>query len=447
MSNYIVSKAPEMYGGKQADWLNQSARLVEGTTQRFRKALDDGDNLLDLFHETITTLGEERKRIAQEHKTENANLFGHLRIHPPIQHLFSLTPLSHAYADYRPRVAQMIQEDLSDIIEDNDTFMTDEYFTEFDPINGKTSMISYSLFNSTNSKKWFIKKNDETVYREICARCGIPVKENLQGLDLITEFSTDLEKAQLLHEHTPEYYNRIKLTSIFVKILNHDYPIPTDWILASRTTQKEGKTLAQTDYLVWLPLDRDGTIIDAIENEAPVFIIHQDRFLIEQSLSEIAAIFKRAIEHDPSDRDGLIQIVGEFQYLFADAMPYCRGSAAISEIFERAIFRCHGYELEYQESKMVNLEALTLDEQAFLEEYPQMITLSLTNPSAGPQHPQPQQTVEPVRPIALQPVAPHAVSTHGSSSLDGRQAIPLLRGSLRVQNNGTTQSAFSSFPG
>lgn len=64
-----------------------------------------------------------------------------------------------------------------------------------------------------------------------------------------------------------------------------------------------------------------------------------------------------------------------FSYELAHAMPFARGSAAVAEWFEQAIYRFHGYELSYDNSKMVNLEALTTMLPEYFNNYDSLIKL------------------------------------------------------------------------
>lgn len=57
-------------------------------------------------------------------------------------------------------------------------------------------------------------------------------------------------------------------------------------------------------------------------------------------------------------------------------MPFERGSAAIEEWIEMIIYRYHQCELEYKSGISINMEALTLLMDKFIEKYASMIKLT-----------------------------------------------------------------------
>jgi hypothetical protein len=71
------------------------------------------------------------------------------------------------------------------------------------------------------------------------------------------------------------------------------------------------------------------------------------------------------------ERDPLRLKLAELHWVFANAMPYSRGSAAIVEMFIDAMWRYHGYEVP-PKVPGVNLdcEALSRTEEDFARHYP-----------------------------------------------------------------------------
>lgn len=87
-------------------------------------------------------------------------------------------------------------------------------------------------------------------------------------------------------------------------------------------------------------------------------ILHQDRFLLKETLNEIAKIFKQAMQWDRSQPiQALKNDVGLFRYLFAHAMPFSRGSAAVAEWIEKLIYRAHHFDCQHATHTMGDLEA------------------------------------------------------------------------------------------
>lgn len=82
----------------------------------------------------------------------------------------------------------------------------------------------------------------------------------------------------------------------------------------------------------------------------------------------LADIFKACLDSD--SLTSLQKNIAIFRYLFAHACPYERGSAAVSEWIEKAIYLYKGYEVQYPEGYRIDLEAMTsLDLSEFVKDY------------------------------------------------------------------------------
>ena len=114
--------------------------------------------------------------------------------------------------------------------------------------------------------------------------------------------------------------------------------------------------------------------IDDMVADFEVIVIHQDSQWIEGFLEKISEVYQQAIQWT-GYIDSLMQMMALFRYEFAHCMPFHRGSAAIAEWMETAIYRYHGFEnFDYNPDKMVDLEALISNYDDFLLNYPSMIT-------------------------------------------------------------------------
>jgi hypothetical protein len=115
-------------------------------------------------------------------------------------------------------------------------------------------------------------------------------------------------------------------------------------------------------------------------SDLPIMILHQDLYLMEDTLSDIDTIFQRAVTWDKQTQDinELINDVGSIRYLLAHSMPYIRGSAAIAEWLEESIYKSHDLNMQRVPGKSSDLEAFaspTLD--TFMnEKYTSTIELS-----------------------------------------------------------------------
>ncbi|MBP9841138.1 MAG: hypothetical protein KBC64_01780 [Simkaniaceae bacterium] len=109
-----------------------------------------------------------------------------------------------------------------------------------------------------------------------------------------------------------------------------------------------------------------------------VHLIHQDTPLIAPTLKKISTIFEKIILLNREDLPKLQEEMALFRYLFAHCCPFGRGSAAIGEWFERALYAYHGFEITHSTEKSGDLEALTaISFEQFRDGYPStLLTLS-----------------------------------------------------------------------
>jgi hypothetical protein len=106
--------------------------------------------------------------------------------------------------------------------------------------------------------------------------------------------------------------------------------------------------------------------------------IHQDPFLIEQTLDAIGKIFEKIVslkqinEQPDHNLNHKVQLVGQIRYLYAHAMPWTRGSASIGEMIETSLMRSLGVTRYPVITKSgTDLDAYALPYGKFLEKYTQ----------------------------------------------------------------------------
>lgn len=373
MSSYVVSRAPQMYGGVQEAWLREVERVVQHTTEELRSAVDGGRNLVELFNETLKTLSNWRAKCAFLTNTPLAEMFGIRRdqYESGIVH----TPLTGPYQEYRQRLMDRIVHDISSTCLQNfpaiSTFSKISEATTFD---SKTSFWKYHIYTWQNRDEWYLPPEYET-YQKMCSLCELPcIREEFDELPF-TQFITNIDKLKRLKERAPEYYNRLRISKIFCEMQPYCDCFGLALIHVERISQRSGTDIAQNEYMTTVPEIKVVNVIEEMKSSSPIVMMHQDVFRIESSLNEVAQLFKKCMEQNAQDKQALMAAVAEFNYSFSDTMPLVRGSAAVCEVFEQTIYRYHGYRLEYKPHCWVNLEALTTDERTFVDQYPSMISL------------------------------------------------------------------------
>ena len=109
---------------------------------------------------------------------------------------------------------------------------------------------------------------------------------------------------------------------------------------------------------------------DTIEEKIPhgIRLDHTAPSQLLKLMPHIAHQFEKILQMS-SDDPHLMREMAFFQYLMAHACPFLRGSAAICEWFEMALFATHGFQVQYKPETCINLEALTTALPDFVESY------------------------------------------------------------------------------
>jgi hypothetical protein len=152
------------------------------------------------------------------------------------------------------------------------------------------------------------------------------------------------------------------------------------YVLATNRLEVDGKLYAMSQYLTWMYCDYSEDPVDRMVKHSKVMVIHQDTFLIETTVKNIAKIFKESVLWN-RDKDSLADLknkVALLRYEFAHSMPFVRGSAAIAEWLEAAIYHHHGFtEFRHSKTSLTDLEALTsLTLEDFMKRYESTFLLS-----------------------------------------------------------------------
>lgn len=374
MSNYVVAQEPSFYGGQQENYMEQIEQLTERAALRFHQAIDAGEDLTALFHETLAFFGNERNRIAREHETEFAEAFGTRRDRCNLIRLSSITELVGVYYEYGKKMMDVFADHLLSNLDEEGRFTESQFTWLYEAEEGEILALEYSIYNAANADEWAFNPSWEE-YQRLCIICSIPCEQTDFEENKFSLFTRNVNVARTLNERSPIDYHKLKLWGV-IEYLKEEYQaVARDWIFVKKRSEANNQNSALSQFITWIP-NGDEEPVSLMFCYAAVTIIHQDWTLIDSSLNGIAQIFKQALECDRNAIEELKTLSAKFQYRIADTMPFRRGSAAVSEIFERAIYRYHQYRLEYNPDCWVNLEAITSLEDDFISEYGSMIILT-----------------------------------------------------------------------
>jgi hypothetical protein len=149
------------------------------------------------------------------------------------------------------------------------------------------------------------------------------------------------------------------------------------YIVGEVDIQIEKKKILLSEYITWANQDGKTDPLEQLKNST-IIILHQDAGSINSTLDEIAKVFDKALKWTPQQKEQVLKNhVAFIRYLFAHAMPYQRGSAAIAEWLERAIYASHGFECTHSGKTMGDMEAFIAPTwDVFEEKYAETVTLT-----------------------------------------------------------------------
>ncbi len=380
MSSYVSNLEPTKFNTPQSAYSEETERAVQKTTERFQSAVKAGEDLTKLFHETLANLGEARRAIARKYAGPDGKYsqtspedFGARR-----DLMFRgpnvLTPLHGPYQKHNENLLVVFKRYLSEMKHTENGFTETKLKVNFPPCLGKDSSLEFFIMNETNKKEWLLEFN----LKKLCELCEVaPPKTPEESEACFRSIYSNKETMGKLKQVAPEEYKKIKLRQAIFEVKKNHRVAATDFVLVTARIQLGDKMCALSQYLAWMHRDLKNDPVETMNSV--ITIIHEDPFLIEPMLNEISHTFKEALEC--KEVPLLKQKVALLQYQLAHTMPFIRGSAAVAEWLEEAIYRSHGFQIIYLKPKgTVNLEALTSSLPQFMENYESMIDLrSLPN--------------------------------------------------------------------
>jgi hypothetical protein len=388
-SSYIIDQNPGKYGGYQRDYQEQARSAIAMGSRKITEAPKERSALIELFFQILDDFAKRRQSIAKEHDTPDWEQFGCRRYLEGRE--FYHTILDHEYQRYNAKPLSWLADKMQ-------PFSLEQRGSSKLTRRGEESSFNRNIF-------WEVEILESNTLEQL-QWSSLPKTSSLPP-----EYPVDLEKKRFdegglssedqkewrdhlkrFKERYPDVYKRIKMASYFNELQkNFPSPNPSDpldllmkegnlksfFALGTIRLEVEGKMYAVSQVLTWLYRDFKQHPIERMKKNSTVMILHQDVFLIDATLREIAKIFAQAVLCDKKELNELKSRIALFRYYFAHAMPFERGSAAIAEWFETALYAHHQLILHYNREKMVDLEALTTYSLSeFVEKYDSMIELT-----------------------------------------------------------------------
>lgn len=390
-STYIIDRNPGKFGGQQADFVARSRAAIAMGLRKISETVKDEKNLTDLFFTLLNDFEALRGEIAHAHGTKDADKFGRKRAEDGVSdHYF--TYLDQEYGDYGRKLLLLLQGHLRGMKIERKSPGREIKKIE-DPTTGSTFEIEVLDYDDLVRHHWHAPIASEHLPE------GFPIdllEKKAQSQTLKPAERRKLRGAfRQFKESAPELYKRFKMNTLILQI-QHDFPSPkvtqlpggghhidgeegnlkSFYVLGTARLMVGEKRFATTQYLTWLYRDFSMHPADRMLRDSTIMVIHQDVFLMQETLQEIARIFAKAVLWDRQDLNDLKRQVGLFRAYFAHNMPCERGSAAMGDWFEALLYAMHDYEVEHEHKKMVDLETLTTPLlSVFLKNYEAMTIL------------------------------------------------------------------------
>jgi len=369
----MISRDPTRFGGQQQAFVDASNAIVKNAAGQFRNASAQSQDLIQLFFRTLDSFAASRHNIAVSHKTPDVELFGIRRDRKEFFGPLFATVLGGPYSEYNDRLLPVIQKQLRRMEHDVFDFQQTKSQVYSERSLGRRTMMDYSILTQ-EVNSWQNINYSEEDYERLYKLCEATPDDEEHPYPHLTKNITAMQK---LREKSPNDYRRLTLLTALQK-LRRMYPdyLKSDWIHVAVRSPINGKMRDLSEYLTWANRDFVEDPVDHMTGRSIVAILHQDPFLLETMLDDLAKIFKNVIAWDGKNLKSLKDQVALFRYEFSHAAPFRRGSAAVAEWFERALYGAHGFKVAYNPDKMVDLEALTSSLKEFVDNYDSMITLT-----------------------------------------------------------------------
>lgn len=357
---------PEEFEPRQKEFAERSEELITHASRMIgivlRRPIDDIRKLFDTF---IDRLADSRRRIAMGARTPNARLFG-----LPYGGDEGVFPYTHLIGPYEAinniavsRVLQLLRE----------TQPCSNTVTVKEVVLGRTFSYKVEVLES----RAVASMQEETFERLYAYHAK-------EGDLKMPAYEMQLQ----MKKKDPGLYRLDKLTSQIYRIKKAFPEISSGgrriekhrkekFVIVSMRTEMNRKMVATARLITWI----NDRILKG-KARPVVTVFPQDIYLHDFSIGLCSKIFHRIIQWDRNEATyhDFRKDVALMRYLLAVATPRIRGSAAIGEWLEGAIYRFHQYGLKYHPSyqrQSVDLDAITAPLfSEFLEKYNRLVITS-----------------------------------------------------------------------
>jgi hypothetical protein len=373
----------ERFPERQRAFLEAKRRIISETAEEIQRPTSAYPSL---FHDLLKSLGDKRQKIALEAGSPDVQLFGKLTGDLEDGYL-PFTELQGIYQKANEVALKHLKDHMQPMRRTLKEFI-DTTKEVRETVHGRSFSTKIEILGAKEMQQFA-----EDISQEMVTQFGLKLKQERPEI-------TDYQSLEELKKQYPDLYRQMKMHFYANKLITI-FPRPTldfatkmvasgnpanlksDYVLVTMRTEIAGKMVATNQWFTWLyrnfmrdPIER---MVDPDYRPA-ILVLHEDLFLKRHSLGECARLFEAMVKNRTSSVEELMNQMALFRYIFAQAMPYHRGSAAIAEWFEGAIYQVRGFSCTYRpayEKESVDLVAIaSFKFSDYLQRYRELVQLT-----------------------------------------------------------------------
>ncbi len=364
--------------------LDNSAQFASDNVNDIRDAVSKKHNLQELFHTLVRNTASKCARLASEHDQSGVGSYGVRRDDDTRSNFVNFSPLSSGMNNSVLIILASIMRKLSHT---NNNFH-EKQIEISSPCLNKGSVFEFELLTETDvhQRKWHEAPS-------IAAENAAAVLAGAVVLERGDKFDHKTLDREIKKMH-PDFYKRKKMACYFDLInqpkfrpigkkgANEEYignfsEEQALYVLGTARLQVNGKRYAIAHYLTKMYQQQSEDPIERLKKYSTVCILHQDIFLIDDMMTDIAKIFKKAIEWKGNIQE-LKNYVALICYELSFAFPYKFENEVIVESLQASIYRYHGFQFEKKGLVQVTAHAIPML-ALFMERYNKIIDLKPIN--------------------------------------------------------------------
>lgn len=365
LSGYLYRRAPEKYGGQQEDYLASSAQVIAQGLNLLKTRQREGGDPTTIFLELYPLYQMARHDIALRHDTNDKELFGSSRTIAIASEwrAATYTPLTDPYEEYTAIFMSYLHPMLSTLARTSSGFLEKKGKVKERVLNRFFSF-EFEFTEQKDGPDWAKPKSEEWFEQQLETHEDFLVIQRTPSLmgrlkrehSRVYKALKDYMLISTLNRIFPEAY-RDKYGRVAFIQSHHK----TGYLFGTLRLEIEGKMYAIGQYLTWFDSSGGHDPVDHMRDYSKIIAVHQDPFLIDQTLQEIGRIFATAIQWD-KETQGIRDLkdqVALLRFLFAHCMPSHRGDGAIGDWLELTIYHYHGFlNTSFNDDTLPCIEAL-----------------------------------------------------------------------------------------